>query len=557
MLPTEQLSKNIRTFAPMKHLLTLMAALMLLTCCTTQADRTRMRAGLDSINQRNRNDLPFTADDVLPYADFFDSHGTPNDLMLAHYLLGRAYHEQGEAPMAIQCYQDAIERADTTSTDCDYYQLCRVYGQMADVLYLQSLYKEQLQALQKGEHYAWMAKDTLTALIGYERRTLPYREFGMMDSVEHIADKASGLYEQYGYKKQAAVALCTAIDILIEKGKYLKAHKCIDVYEHESEMFDSAGNILPGYELYYHHKGLLCLSENKLDSAELLFRKELKYGEDYNNQNAASLGLAMTFDKLHLADSAAKYYRYAYQMNDSVFFSKVPKEIEQIQAMYKYQRLQDTAVKATKTATKRTFELWVVSALLLFICLIGYILFQHINLRKKEIERKYLKSLSDIEQARHDLQELKNFEEENKVLIAEKEEFIREQTRKQISLLENDRSHSIANKTLHESQVYCGFDHLAATGVSPMEKDWKLLETILSQTFPGFYTFMEEHKHLLNDKEYKTCLLIRIGIGPNAICKMLGTAPSYISKIRTRMLALLFGEDGNSKLFDIRIRNIY
>ena len=98
---------------------------------------TAMRKGLDSINTLNRNDQPFTSAGVQPYVDYFDDHGTPNDQMLAHYLLGRAYHEHGEAPMALQCYQEATERADTTATDCDYKQLSRVYGQMADIFYYQ------------------------------------------------------------------------------------------------------------------------------------------------------------------------------------------------------------------------------------------------------------------------------------------------------------------------------------------------------------------------------------------------------------------------------------
>ena len=88
----------------MKHLLTVIAIMLAFACCTTEADRSRMRTELDSINQRNRNDQPFTAADVQPYVDFFDDHGTPNDRLLAHYLLGRAYHEHGEAPMALQCY---------------------------------------------------------------------------------------------------------------------------------------------------------------------------------------------------------------------------------------------------------------------------------------------------------------------------------------------------------------------------------------------------------------------------------------------------------------------
>ena len=79
----------------MKRLVVYMLGLLLLLMgCTTAGERARMRAGLDSINVRNRTDQPFTVQDVEPYVQFFDNHGTPNDQMLAHYLLGRAYHEQ-------------------------------------------------------------------------------------------------------------------------------------------------------------------------------------------------------------------------------------------------------------------------------------------------------------------------------------------------------------------------------------------------------------------------------------------------------------------------------
>ena len=67
--------------------------------CTTEADRSRMRSSLDSINVLNRNDQPFTIDDVQPYVRFFDDHGSANDRLLDHYLLGLAYYDHGEAPI--------------------------------------------------------------------------------------------------------------------------------------------------------------------------------------------------------------------------------------------------------------------------------------------------------------------------------------------------------------------------------------------------------------------------------------------------------------------------
>ena len=79
----------------MKKSLHIFLLLLLLSACTSKSQYDAMRRGLDSLNERNRSYQPFTAADVQPYVDFFDSHGTSNDQLLAYYLLGRSYHEQG------------------------------------------------------------------------------------------------------------------------------------------------------------------------------------------------------------------------------------------------------------------------------------------------------------------------------------------------------------------------------------------------------------------------------------------------------------------------------
>ncbi len=51
----------------------------------------------------NRNYIPITTDSLLLQATaYFDSHGTPNERLRAHYLLGCAYRDMGEAPQAIE-----------------------------------------------------------------------------------------------------------------------------------------------------------------------------------------------------------------------------------------------------------------------------------------------------------------------------------------------------------------------------------------------------------------------------------------------------------------------
>ncbi len=87
-----------------------------------------MLAVLDDADSLNRSYIPITSDSLLiEAATYFDSHGTPNERIRAHYLLGCAYRDMGEAPRTVKTWQDAVNCADTTATDCDYKTLGKAY----------------------------------------------------------------------------------------------------------------------------------------------------------------------------------------------------------------------------------------------------------------------------------------------------------------------------------------------------------------------------------------------------------------------------------------------
>ncbi|MBE6260822.1 MAG: hypothetical protein E7107_08375 [Prevotella sp.] len=542
----------------MKNLVLIFALLMTLACCTSEADRERMRIGLDSINQRNRNDQSFTVADVEPYVQFYNNHGTPNDRLLAYYLLGRAYHDHGEAPMALECYQNAVDCADTLSTDCDYKQLCRVYGQMAQIFYEQGLYRQELVHIDLSVKNALKATDTLAALMSYEQESQAYRNLNMPDSLLYICEHVSQLYRQYGYTHHAARALFYTLSTLIHRQEFDKVRKYMQIYESESGYFDSLGNIQKGREIYYRIKGLYFLHTNVLDSAEYYFRKELRDGKDYNNQNAGALGLAELYQRLHQPDSATKYSLYAYAMNDSIYAHRATKDIERIQAMYDYTRHQEIAHQEQKKANQRTIIIWICVGIIIVICLLTLLVIRELTRKRKMAEQKYLQSKSVIEQAQSDIAKLRKNEEANRELISEKEQIIREQETIMKSLLRSDsKSQSLADRKLMGTDIYKRVEQLSTKGQQPTQEEWEQIKQQIFLCYPGFKDFISKHEYQLNDKEYKTCLLIRICIKPTNIGSMLGVASSYITELRTRLLQKLFGISGSSKSFDKLLKEIY
>ncbi len=542
----------------MRKLPHILLLFLLLSACTSKSQYDAMRRGLDSLNERNRSDQPFTAADVQPYVDFFDSHGTSNDQLLAYYLLGRSYHEQGEAPMALKYYQQAIECADTTSSDCDYAQLCRVYAQIGNVFYYQGLYRQELVVDNLSEYYAWKGKDTLAALLNYEKRIHAYRKLNMSDSVIQISYTSNKLYTQYGYPDYAAVVLSYPISTLIETGKMSEAKKNMDIYESKSGFFDSLGNIVHGREIYYKVKGYYYLGIEKFDSAEYFFRKELRCGKDFNNQNAGAKGLADLFLILHKSDSAAKYYQYAYAMNDSLFAHTATETVERMHAMYDYSNYQEIARKKTEEAREERLNRQIAIGSIVFIVLIFSFVTYFLIRKEKKGLKKYLSILQELKQMRYETKSLKLHETEYRKLILEKEERIAE-LEKYASKYGKQLYFTTANaeRCLHESVTYKRIAAIAARGQRLTDTDWKDISMIIAEYLPGFEDFMEVNRPQLKANEYPLCILLRMHFKAVEIAGMLNLSKSQVSQLCSDIMRKVFDKKGSSKELSANLSKIF
>ena len=218
-------------------LLLVLLPLILLAACD---DGARQRLQLKELERMNRVDSLMTNDSLaLDLAEWFDDHGTPNEQMRAYYILGRTYADLGEAPQAIEAYNDAADRADTTAEDCNYWTLCRVYTQMANVLYYQGLYSEDLKCLDLATYYGYLASDTLSALLAYAQKMGAYHMMKKPDSMLAVSNMVYQQLCNVGYPEVAAGMLSHCLYYLIDKGEFELAYQHMKIYENESGFFDN------------------------------------------------------------------------------------------------------------------------------------------------------------------------------------------------------------------------------------------------------------------------------------------------------------------------------
>lgn len=203
-------------------------AIPLLFCACHGQQRQQMLALLDEADSLNRAYAQLPSDTLLlEAAAYFDRHGSANERLRAHYLLGCAYRDMGDAPRAIDCYLDAAAKADTTVANCDYSLLCRTYSQIAEVFYLQRLNTDFLESLEKSIYFGKIAGDSLAVLSCYMHKMLAYSDMNLSDSVMYICEHAYSWASMMGQSRLAAQNVLLAIPSYLSAGEYDKAAQSV------------------------------------------------------------------------------------------------------------------------------------------------------------------------------------------------------------------------------------------------------------------------------------------------------------------------------------------
>ena len=523
---------------------------------------TQMRYQLVYAKGMNKGYVDFTTDSLMKeIVDYYDNHGTCQQQMLAHYLLGCVYRDLGDSPASLSCYNDAVEKVDTTSSDCDYKLLTRVYEQQGALFLSQSMPQNALSAYQKAEKYAWIAKDTLSAVLSYEHLGNIYEYMDNMNKVIEVYENASRRYRQYGYPVQAARALGGAIQALILTKQYAKAKKYMDVFEAESGYFqkDSCYSYI-NYSHYYYLKGLYCL-ESHSDSAKYWFTKCQEFAKTNNNKSFSAYAWYLYYIKHQQMDSVAKYSEQAFAYNDSANLDMERDLMQKMQAIYDYDRWKNVAHNEEIKATRANLTLLVSILVSVSVIIIGILTFLvYRKKRKLELQEKEEQENQIRQQIYNTKQELELLRTVNDRKIAdvikEKEQTINKlkEDLKDIRDKYSNSSLSDVDILLKESSIYKRIKYLELHPKETMrENDWIELEETIEQLIPSFIPLL---KNRLNVMAYRICLLVKLEISTSSIAILLGLSSSAISKNRKVMLEKLCGRSGKPKDFDEYIRQI-
>ena len=519
--------------------------LLLLLLAACGESHQQMVLQLEELERQNRAYEMFTTDSLAEQlVEYFDRHGSANERLRAHYILGCVYRDMGEAPRAIDCYLDALNQVDTTASDFDIRTLGCVYSQMGDVYHRQLLLSNEIEARQKSYPYFRLAGDTLSLLANMRLSASAYILLNNRDSAETILKRVLRLYEEYGYTQDEILSSTMLMHLYMDEPEHLSdLGRLIEKYDSACNLFDQDHQLPPIYRQFFYYKGRYMEGLDQLDSAEFYYRKIYRPQMTSIDRVPLYKGMLSVFQKRHQADSIAKYAQLYCMANDSSLSVSDKDKTSLLAASYNYHFYQKEALENAKQSYRAVLGFIILAFLFLIAILVVFYRAKKSRIKQQELQKAYESAINKRNELQKEIESLQAHEYDT--LLSQMEEKIKEQSR-EIELFENLYKKVIVKDRLSrfENSDIVQLFHRKITfrkdNPAPTDEDWNRLITQFAQDIPSVYAIMNSGQHPLSNLQLRICILLLLDFDESIIASMLDSKPQTINTAKVRANEKIF-----------------
>lgn len=482
---------------------------------------------------------------IVQVAEYYDQNGTAHQRMNVHYLLGNYYMQRGDAPRALDSFLKAIEYADTINEP---HSLMLIHGMMQDLYENLYLYEEARKEMERAVYYAMRCRDTTSALI--YKGNIPWF-YSMTNQYDSADVSAQRLYKEWQKTKDGennSMVLSYSIKALLEKREWSKAKTYLDIYE---QNFTTPNvNSIGLTHLLYDLKARYYIGVGQGDSALHYIRLQQKANGSFANKAWYCCNYMNLYRQQGKLDSVSKYAELYCNYSDSSFVDLNVEHLLQIKGMYNYNRQQEEIYRQQIAKTRMQYGLITVGGLLISIIICCFYVIKRNKQRLKE------EMLRQNERYDHLIEQYRLMTEQYESL---KDNDIRRnqkagEVKQAISKMLKGGKTPTAQVVNHPWVIL--MHRKAKNDKLPSKNEWDEMENALSTLDAHFLEWLVGVETYISCKEYRLCVLTRLGFIPTEMAMLLATSRSNITNIRSRLMMKLFGVDGSATDFDRRIANI-
>ena len=540
----------------------------------------QMRYELVYAQAQNKAYVNYTTDSTaLELVDYYERHGNANQKMLAYYILGCEYRDLGSAPKALEAYRDAIERADTTDSECDFRQLMLIHSQMANVY--STMYASQSEEceLNNALRYASHIQDraAMCAFNDLKCASL-YKNKKYYDCIR-MTDSLRQVYMQHDDTYNASLVCVNGFKSYLALGKYDSAHVYLENYAKIFNTDVSVRNIRGGKDALPILRGDYYLCTNKPDSALLYYRTVDLHKLIPTVRSYLYCNISTSYKMLSQTDSAYKYLALHAELMDKCYDSSVAEACINAQQLYDYGIEQKIAKqKSAEASLVKTYLIWTLIAIIILVTLLLYIRYRNLlaqkeaadlriahnnamdSLHSAEVQLNILTSQKDevekllVEETIKSAQYNDELSSINKDIIAKSTEIhkLKSMISQYEKMIEPDK-YTDANELLCQSEAVHQFrKSLTAKGSSIDSSHWTKLQNTIRHLFPNFESQINKDGKL-SKNDWQVCMLVKARFSPSEIEYIMNMKHSYATNARKRLHNTIFGYSGSGEEFDKKI----
>lgn len=490
---------------------------------------------------------------MLEVVEYYDAHDTPAQRAQAHYVLGRVYCDMRLSGSAISAFKKAIEtRGEDSVTYLYKYKAASWLGTLyAD----KRLWKDAMAA--EKEAYGYAKKSGRKAPVIYS-----LRDIGRM-----YGHQGKGKLAIPYYRKASTIALKAGNDYLynmVEEelaGVYIANGMMAEARESLSTPVVEGADVAEDIAARYAIWGFYYERNSKPDSALYFYKKSLPYG-DLGFRKEVYANIASLYRRMGNYEESASYAVLYKTMADSL---KRAEMAEDENLMDYVEESLSANKEKMKVMGQRTKLAIIVAILVLILVPLGaYTLYAF---RKRKIERQlqherlkaYRGKVNDSR--KRDKEELSALRERlnnsSHALTDMQRELL--QTTERLFAKEEEtrvlrkRQQELKTTELQRSECYGKFHD---DKFLPALKDFVELQQVLDGTYDNFTSKLKELIPAIREEELWVCCMIKMGMTPVRMCKVLSCNPNYLSMMRKRLYKKIFHQEGSATDFDAFIKDL-
>ena len=479
---------------------------------------------------------------ILSVINYFENHDFNNLLPVAYYYGGRVYSDLGDAPQAIEYFLKALDCPNISSLTMAvaYAQIAGIYCEQEAYDLAESAYKKAIEVNRKNNN-------TIGALYGLSGLATNYFKQEKYDSALIVFNQCLKRTEEIGHTKLNTSIKQKMAEVYIFKKEFQKALSIINSVKHQFNREDSASTMNTLAHLYYR------LGE--YDSTIYYSNKLIKCQSPRSRRNGYNI-LANLYLNNNEVEKAVDPMIESQLLNDTIINLETPHEIRKLSSIYNYQIRVRENNKLKQEAQENEIKLILLSISIFVIVVVALIIAYALRMKNKAQKERINRILNEHYQSQNLISNAEN-------RISELETLLENETDKSQRLIneleiqkeslqlytQQAKLREEATNAIETSDVATRFRKTLDENANPTKEDWEQLDNYINLQFPGFKSVLYKLVKL-SEIEYQVSLLIKCKFSPNEISRLVNLSKSGMSNIRKRLFVKAFKTDGTASDWD-------